>query len=744
MNFETLKTGFRRFLVENAKPWEKSKLQEKDNDDISIFTYADEFKSYLNSELNCDESILYQDISDILNMQFVDGQLVDPDEAVEDDPSLKAEVEEGQSLQEQQVIAQKPVEESESSETGAQDAPSAPSEGAEAAPLPPSGETESAASADGEVEAVAPDDAQNMQNPEGDAVSAEGIENYANENEVKLENSEVLAGILNDLLKNDDFKAALDSTLDGQIDEEELRAFLEAIKSYDEDENTISLKDILAAIENIKNGELVFVGEAGEKIDSEPQTEQVQPQSATQTNSPSNSGGCTGSGGVSGVGGYGGTSGASKVEQKPKYDENGNAILENMDLDDLKKELADSKSKVAEREKAVTTAKTEKEEGLGKLEQEAQDAYDDFAEKMDEESREKLDVSKGKVDEKQEALDNLEEQIDSQKEAVTSAQENYDSADASLKNLESSKTAYEAQKEALKTSISKAKDGSKSASEMQSKLSAIENKISAVEAEIEAAKQKRDEAKAKLDEAQNAKDELEAQKPGFEEELKLAQDDFSIIEDEIVGKNPALEEFRDKYDQTREKIQTEKANYDKNIEKAQTELKAAQDHVREVEAAINAAETSKDIKDNYSSGSNEEIIEFAKQFLGCNEADGSANVFLGGSSASSTPWCAAFVSYILKNNGIDTGGTWAVSGLLEWGKQNGTFVPKSDSNSGTVKAGDVVIWKQNGRSHTGIVTSISPDGTYTTIEGNTSNRVGERSYNINSDAGLTGFISINA
>ena len=39
-----------------------------------------------------------------------------------------------------------------------------------------------------------------------------------------------------------------------------------------------------------------------------------------------------------------------------------------------------------------------------------------------------------------------------------------------------------------------------------------------------------------------------------------------------------------------------------------------------------------------------------------------------------------------------------------------------------------MIQKENGASHTGIVTKVDPDGTIHTIEGNTSNMVAERTY----------------
>ncbi|MCR5260258.1 MAG: CHAP domain-containing protein [Candidatus Gastranaerophilales bacterium] len=148
------------------------------------------------------------------------------------------------------------------------------------------------------------------------------------------------------------------------------------------------------------------------------------------------------------------------------------------------------------------------------------------------------------------------------------------------------------------------------------------------------------------------------------------------------------------------------------------------------------------------------MYNWAKQFLGYNEANGKYKKFTNGGAFA---WCAAFASYCVKNfakeNGYDVKsgfGSYSVSGLREWAQNKGIFKnTKNMSNAQKLEfarnelhAGDVIIWKENGRSHTGIVTGVKPDGTYTTIEGNSSDAVKERSYNILSDKTLTGFIPL--
>ncbi|MEI7819126.1 MAG: CHAP domain-containing protein [bacterium] len=105
-------------------------------------------------------------------------------------------------------------------------------------------------------------------------------------------------------------------------------------------------------------------------------------------------------------------------------------------------------------------------------------------------------------------------------------------------------------------------------------------------------------------------------------------------------------------------------------------------------------------------------------------------------------WCASFVSWVYKQNGTPfkggISGGWlipAVSDLKSYLEKNGEFHPVGDGY--TPQPGDIVIFKSNGASHTGIVEKFENDRFYT-IEGNTSNAVKKRDYAITYNK-LTGF-----
>lgn len=75
-----IRLGFVKWLEQ------KNGVQEGTLDeDISIFEYSDEFKEYIDSEYDVNDSVMSMNMSDILDLEISDGKLVLPDdEAVED------------------------------------------------------------------------------------------------------------------------------------------------------------------------------------------------------------------------------------------------------------------------------------------------------------------------------------------------------------------------------------------------------------------------------------------------------------------------------------------------------------------------------------------------------------------------------------------------------------------------------------------------------------------------------------
>lgn len=112
---------------------------------------------------------------------------------------------------------------------------------------------------------------------------------------------------------------------------------------------------------------------------------------------------------------------------------------------------------------------------------------------------------------------------------------------------------------------------------------------------------------------------------------------------------------------------------------------------------------------------------------------------------SNQPWCAMFVSWCANQAGISFSiipRYAAVSEGLAWYKQKGSDHYKSfeETVAGTYTpiCGDIVFFKSNGASHTGIVVKVVGDKLYT-IEGNTSDRVALKWYYYKTYDKITGY-----
>lgn len=78
INFETLKMGFKAYLESLEKESDTSQTENEvaDVSDVSIFMHAEEFKEYVSDELNIDLADIPMDLSQLMKMEIVNGELV--------------------------------------------------------------------------------------------------------------------------------------------------------------------------------------------------------------------------------------------------------------------------------------------------------------------------------------------------------------------------------------------------------------------------------------------------------------------------------------------------------------------------------------------------------------------------------------------------------------------------------------------------------------------------------------------
>ena len=149
------------------------------------------------------------------------------------------------------------------------------------------------------------------------------------------------------------------------------------------------------------------------------------------------------------------------------------------------------------------------------------------------------------------------------------------------------------------------------------------------------------------------------------------------------------------------------------------------------------------------------IADNAENYIGYNEKDGTFRKF-----STSPEWCADFVTYVVKESYAKQGktvpsgfGSWRCENLKQWAIKNNKFLQTARQNNKAqiiaqnVKPGDILILRENGASHTGIVKSVnSKTGEFTTIEGNLKTASGidcvERNNYSPYDNEISGFIQL--
>jgi hypothetical protein len=102
------------------------------------------------------------------------------------------------------------------------------------------------------------------------------------------------------------------------------------------------------------------------------------------------------------------------------------------------------------------------------------------------------------------------------------------------------------------------------------------------------------------------------------------------------------------------------------------------------------------------------------------------------------PWCAYFVSWAARSAGVPIGdsgqGMGRVDDVYAWAQKTGKAIP---AGSGKPQPGDLVVWDE----HIGIVESVGADGSISTIEGNSSDKVSRRTYS-SDGGGAIGYVRL--
>lgn len=206
MNFESIKIGFLNYLEEKSKDVNEKPIE---NTEISIFLYSDEFKDYLVQEVGADVSIFSKSINEIMSMDIVNGKLVEN----KDENSDSFEKEDDKPEQNNTPVGTIP----------------APVEGGEGAGTVQTG-----------------NDATQVEQSAGTTVDGAETGEDVDENSM-------MTSALNDIFSNEKVINTLDVDQNGELNEEEINAFLSGIANPENNGN-ITYDDLAQAVQSIQNG----------------------------------------------------------------------------------------------------------------------------------------------------------------------------------------------------------------------------------------------------------------------------------------------------------------------------------------------------------------------------------------------------------------------------------------------------------------------------------------------------------
>lgn len=521
----------------------------------------------------------------------------------------------------------------------------------------------------------------------------------------KIENGD-LSSIFQSLMSNDKVQSLADTDgIDG-VSEDEAKAMMQSIAGYDGDGTTLSQDDIDSFINNLgqtsEDDILSLIQEAFDKVEQEAEANKdnilsnikannaaVMPDFSLVGNNVANIGSTSSVNSNYGTNNNYSTNSSSSSQKQTKT-----AADEVSELREQRKTIISTadkniEDKQNEKDKLVANNKT--------LSSELKTEYST----------------------QQKALGDIQSKL-------SSAESSLSSHKSSLADVEADIAALEGEKSTLKTDT----NDSKINKENKSRLSELKKSI-------ESKKEKKSKLSEKIKKEET---QIESLKTKEKEQQKVVKN----VEKQIGEESPSLKKKMDSLTKEISDLKSQKtkdvAEIDKKIEaKEKAQKKEAK------QAGENKGKTANDI------GSG--LVALASKYMGKNESDGSYKMFTNGRTES---WCADFVTYVVKEYAKENGmkvadgfGSPAVSNLMGWAQKNGVFdntsqmsdKEKLNYSQKNLSVGDVIIWKSNGASHTGIVKSINSDGTFTTVEGNSSDQVKSNKKSIY-DKGLTGFIKL--
>ena len=376
MDFGTIKSNFFDYI---KKKLLGNNVDNKDllTEDISLFSYFDEFKQYLSDNNLADTSIFSSNLSDIESMDFVDGKFVGSGEETSDVGSM-IELLNSMIADEDMIAA---LDANESGDLDLDEIKGFLSE-------------VSAANKDEEVPPEAPGETEEV--PDETA-----------------EDSDDVSGILDTIYSDEATLKYLDTDGDGKLSDEEKAKFEAFVKG---DKEKLTAEDLKKAYETIKNGTFPteeyanFKYEPSSQTPDTPGVDDTDKPSETQTPSPTNSTPSPGSDNPFTPQSNGGDDTPAPEAEKSPLDGKTAEQLQSMRADQ-QKQIDDSTEQLSKLQSNTDPEVAEKKE-------KSDQAQKDYFEQLDNESEENQQLAQQEKQVLQQISD-TENTIDTTKSAIT-------------------------------------------------------------------------------------------------------------------------------------------------------------------------------------------------------------------------------------------------------------------------------------------------------------------------------------
>lgn len=516
--------------------------------------------------------------------------------------------------------------------------------------------------------------------------------------EEESEDSNIIKDFLSYLFSDDEeFISKVDETKDGNIDEDEVNNFLKHVGVSEDNSSHISMGDILDGLSSFKNDVM-------KTLQSNLLNSIANP--SLQTAVPVSSGSAASAAAATGV----------PAEPEVSNRSGGRVSDAFMSEEDMQKKLEKKETTLQTKQEALSAVYDGTNPTVKSWNNAVDEAYQFLLgqleyRKVNQELIESLNNQVALISAKEAEISEKDSEISTQKTTVSNAKTAYESAVSTRETLES----------ALSSMQGKSSDD-------PDEQAQIDAQISRLEGEVAAARAAESEAEAQLKEEEEKLDKLEEEKARLEDELDELNAQKSEIEAKIIETEPNIKEAIQIYNDKKKQADAAKETVLNNAKNA---VEVAQQDVVAVKELINDNEN-RNLSLEYSSNFvGRDIAQFALEFLGYNEADASADIFLEKwhSSSSQTGWCAAFVSYIYEHMpSSDKIPQWYKDIENQYWQVN---VHRAAEEAGAIidssqaETGDIVLYDYDGdgtMQHIGIVLAVEGNKLIT-IDGNSGNTV---------------------